>query len=93
MEYEDIKKWLDALVDNLNQRKELVCFSNSIRTHNPGNDIFIKDIFIVADIMGMELKERAMEDSDVFNWEYSFNYRDVKFMDYLRERKNNDAGN
>lgn len=93
MEYTDIKKWLDALVDNLNQRKELVCFNNSIRTHEPVNDIFIKDIFIVADIMEIELKEQAIENSEVFNWEYSFNYRGVNFMDYLCERKSNDAGN
>ena len=89
MEYADIKKWLDALVDNLNQRKELICFSNSIKTHKPDDSIFIEDIFVVADIMGIELNERNVGEGDRFNWEYSFNYRGVKFMDLLCERKSN----
>lgn len=89
MEYENVKEWLDALVDNLEQRNTLTRFNNSIRTHKPDDYIPIEDIFLVADIMGIELKERNVENSDQFNWEYSFEYRGIKFMDYLCERKSN----
>ena len=94
MDYVQMKQWLDALVDNLEEQGRLVDFNNRIRTHLPDKSIFLYGVDEVADIMGIELQEREFEkDPDCkFAYEYFFIYRGIKFKDYVYERIERFAG-
>lgn len=94
MDYVQMKQWLDALVDNLEEKGRLVDFNNRIRTHMPDKTIFLNGIDEVADIMGIELQERKLSEDleNRFKYEYSFMYRGIKFKDYVCERMESFAG-
>lgn len=94
MNYVQMKQWLDALVDNLEEQGRLVDFNNRIRTHVPDKAIFLIGIDEVADIMGIELQERRLSEDlkSRFKYEYSFMYRGVRFRDYFYERIERFAG-
>ena len=85
MKYEKIKEWLDKLVDNNVEAKQLEEFNNQISTIFADDYIHIyKGIQIIADVMGIELKERKRE-CKVFPYEYFFEYRGIEFVQIRKE--------
>lgn len=86
MEYPEIKEWLDKLVDNNQQRNELVTFSNQIRTLHPDEYIFIfTGIELIAEAMGIKLTE-SVDKNRKFIYTYSFYYRGMRFIQFGNER-------
>ena len=88
MDYVQMKQWLDALVDNLEEKERLVHYNRRISTHMPDKYMFLYGVEEVADIMGIELQESELSESSYCDrkYEYFFMYRDVKFMNYFSER-------
>lgn len=83
MEYEQVKEWLDKLVDNINQQFTLQNFNNQIRTYTPDKYIFIHEgIDIIADVIGVELSENVTEGT----YRYSLIYRGIEFLQTEKER-------
>lgn len=86
MEREEIKAWLDKLVDNNQQRKELVTFNNQIRVFHPDTCIFVSSgIELIAKIMGIELVETYDENRE-YCYQYGFSYRGTMFRQMEQER-------
>ena len=94
MDYIQMKQWLDALVDNLEEKERLMHYNSRISTHKPDRNMFLHGVEEAADIMGIELQERELSQSSYCNckYEYSFIYRDVIFMNYFHERIEKFAG-
>ncbi len=94
MDYIQMKQWLDALVDNLEEQERLVYYNSRISTYEPDRAMFLHGVEEAADIMGIELRERELPENPQFSckFEYSFIYRDVKFMNYFDERIERFAG-
>lgn len=91
MEYEAVKEWLDALVENLEKEKALREFNDSISAAgNMTNDfIMYAGMDIVADVMGLEVSESKLPDSPDFTNQYKkeFTYRGVRFMSFSKKNK------
>lgn len=86
MEFTDAREWLDALVDNLEQRKNLTYFNNQIRTTGGTGDIQIyTGIDILADLLGIELEEEIFKGMEYPYCCYFF-YRNIKIFQLSRER-------
>lgn len=88
MDYENIKTWLDTLIDHLPQEQALRHFNNQIYLTSPDTDIYFRQgIDLVADIMGLELRERDISDMKIKpNYVYSFAYRGTKFLQLEEKR-------
>lgn len=86
MEYENIKDWLDKLVDNRNEAIALTVHNTSILTTTCDSERIhlYKGIDIVADVMGLPLEEKYFNDECPYM--YTFRYRDVMFVQ-LSEKK------
>ncbi len=81
MEFADVKDWLDALIEDLKNRKAHIIFNNQIRTVSPMEKIQIYEgINVVADMIGAELGCLS-EYSDEYPYYYWFYYRGVKFFE------------
>ena len=86
MEYAEVKEWLDKLVANIIETESLYNFNEQIRVCRPGLTIHMfTGIDIVADVMGLELREDYEEDKD-FPYRYSFEYKGNKFIQIEEER-------
>ena len=94
MDYENIKTWLDTLIDHLHQEQALEQFNNQIYLTSPDTDIYFRQgIDLVADIMGLELRERDISDMKIKpNYVYSFTYRDTKFLQLGEKRLETGTG-
>ena len=92
MKYTDVKEWMDALIENMEERKNLTCFNNQIRTTSESGDIQIyTGIDILADLLGIELKEESLEDIE-YPYLYYFFYRGKKICQIKKERMIAGAG-
>lgn len=80
MEYENIKDWLDKLVDNRNEAIALTVHNASIWTTTCDSERIqlYKGIDIVAGFMGLQLEEKYINDE--YPHMYTFRYRDVEFV-------------
>ena len=87
MEYAEVKAWMDALVDNFNERKQLCNLSSSICTFEPDNHVFINGIGELADIMGIPLKEEYRGEEYLFKYNYSFEYKGLIFTNSFEEKQ------
>ena len=88
MEYEVVKKWLDGLAEDFEASTKKRVLSPSISASiNNGMWVGIDDgIDIIANIMGLKLKERLVS-TDLRVWfVYSFYHNGVKFVSYEKER-------
>lgn len=85
MEYAEVKEWLDRLVQNYNELKELKEFNTSVSICTASYVQIFKGIDIIADIMGFHLSEKDYETSE-FRYEYSFMYEGIKFLELCEER-------
>lgn len=88
MEYEVVKKWLDELVADFKASTQKRILSPSIYASiNGGMWVLIYDgIDIIADVMGLKLKEELMT-TDLRVWfVYYFHYNGVKFVQYGSKR-------
>lgn len=91
MEYEKVKEWLDKLIKNLKEAQENEHFNNQIIAIGPGEKIQIfRGIEIIADVMGVELKETRI--CSIYPFEYSFVYGGVEFHQLSGERLGKYAG-
>lgn len=87
MEYEKIKAWLDALIENMEQAQCLRDFNNQLRTINTKErhiQLF-KGIEIAADVMGIPLNEKKVE-LEYGRYRYSFVYNNTTFTQLTDER-------
>ena len=86
MEYEKIKEWLDALVENNLEYKRIHAFNSDIETCMAVREYIqlYQNIEMVADCMGLPLKETKHRSGPGYS--YSFVYRDIEFVEYSEER-------
>lgn len=82
MEYDEIKEWLDSIIDTIERQRELVIFNSEIETHKPDNYYFIyRGIEIIADQMGIPLEHHERDD-EKWRHKYSFIYRGIEFLQF-----------
>lgn len=92
MEVDQVKEWLDKLIENKNELTEIKKFNSQIFACGPLDAIpLFKGIEIVADLIGAELIESLRDDS-IFPYMYEFFYNNVKFVSFSRERLGAYAG-
>lgn len=92
MEYEKIKEWLDEHIKHLNNARRINDFNNQISANVTYDNVLIfKGIDIVADVMGLNLKESIHEDLTL-QYEYSFTYNGITFVQYSQKRLEKYAG-
>lgn len=87
MEYADVKAWMDSLVENFNEREQLCELNNSISTFKPDNHVFVNGIDVLADIMGIPLKEKYLGEDFSYPYTYSFEYRGLIFTKSFDEKQ------
>lgn len=86
MEYTEIKEWLDKLVANVKEANSLCEFNEQIFTCHQTRQVHLfTGIDIVADVMGLELKEVGRCDEQ-YRYKYFFMYKGIKFMQIEEER-------
>lgn len=87
MGYEEIKQWLDNIVD-------AICRLNSLRRYNSDisggakEDSYLisKGIDVVADVMGLYLRYEDVKESALgFTKWRRFSYKGITFYDYVKE--------
>lgn len=77
MEYTEVKEWLDKLIEANKEIKSMKSslgwFSSDIRAiiHYDPCILIYKGIEIIADVMGLELKQEVRETSVQLSFEYS----------------------
>lgn len=80
MEFSEVKDWLDAHVDIIEQEKQLMHLNSSVRSLHPMELIFLDTgIEIIADIMGLELECTVNEDRN-YPYRYAIVYRNIEFV-------------
>ena len=87
MKYKKIKEWLESLIKVYHKTKATAEFDAQICICEPfssGIHIY-KGIEMVADVMGLALKEIKRDDAYI-PYEYSFIYKGVKFFQITEER-------
>lgn len=91
MEYEVVKKWLDELVKaNREANKENVLTSSIRAVAAVDTSVLVfSGIDIVADVMGLELKEEPITSDSDFRYLYTFRYDGMRFVQYNRRRLTN----
>lgn len=91
MEYEVVKKWLDELVKaNREANKENVLTSSIRAVAAVDTSVLVfSGIDIVADVIGLELKEEAIIGDSDFHYSYTFRYDGMRFVQYSRRRLTN----
>lgn len=88
MEYEVVKKWLDELVKaNREANKENVLTSSIRAVAAVDTSVLVfSGIDIVADVMGLELKEEPITGDSDFRYSYTFKYDGMRFVQYSSRR-------
>ena len=88
MEYEVVKKWLDELVKaNREANKENVLTSSIRAVAAVDTSVLVfSGIDIVADVMGLELKEEPITGDSGFRYLYTFRYDGMRFAQYSSRR-------
>ena len=88
MQEEQIREWLDDVIDNMKDREALSEFSNQISICNPVNWVHLsKGIEIAADLLGVPLKKELHGKG--YKYKLSFTYKGVEVMQLVGEE---DAG-
>lgn len=89
---EDVKEWVDALIDNMEERKNLTSFNTQIQAAGVTGDIQIyKGIDVLADLFGVALEEEIYKGMEYPYCCYFF-YRNIKIFQLSRERMITGAG-
>ena len=88
MEYEVVKKWLDELVKANRDANKENALTSSIRAVAAVDTtvMVFSGIDIVADVMGLELKEEPITGDSDFRYLYTFRYDGMRFVQYSRRR-------
>lgn len=83
MEYEEMKEWLDKLVENERERGKLEFFNSEISTTGAmGTISFMHGIETVADVMGLELHKKALNEDYHHGVAYDFEYGGIRFVQF-----------
>ena len=86
MDFENIKAWLDDIVDTIEHLNNLRALGTSIIGMALVDSYLIHDgIGVVADVMGIPLEEKELKPPSYFKKEYHFYYRGIKFYDFTEE--------
>lgn len=86
MGFADVKEWMDALVDNLEYRRSMDSFNNQVQTISTNNRIHMDSgIDILADMLGVDLKEKVLEDVE-YPYRYHFFYRNIEVFQLSKEK-------
>ena len=90
MEFATVKEWLDMLIKKFKESTHVEPLTKDIIADVNISTIilFYKGLDIVADIMGLELKEKFVQDElpNQSYYRYSFVYDGVEFVTYSEER-------
>lgn len=92
MEYEKVKQWLDALIENMEQTQSLRDFNNQLKTCTESRRYIqlFKGIEIAADVMGLPLMEEEVAKTTTYanypRYRYSFVYNNTTFSQIEKER-------
>lgn len=91
MEYSDVKAWLDELAEDFKRATRNKVLSTDIVACAAAisNRVLVySGIEIIADIMGLGLKEEEINLSDgTTSYKYFFIYSDVEFAHFIDRRK------
>lgn len=83
MDFENIKAWLDDIVDTIEHLNGLMTLNTSIIGASQVDSYLIsKGIGVVADVMGIPLEEEELENTLYFTKKLCFCYRGIEFYDY-----------
>lgn len=87
MEYEQVKEYLDDIVRDYKNAIRPRYLTNQIQSKVSieKNILVRKGLEIMADIMGLEIQEKEIEDWRL-KYAYTFVYDGVKFVSYEEER-------
>lgn len=86
MDFENIKAWLDDIVDTIERLNGLMTLNTSIIGASHVDSYLIsKGIDVVADVMGIPVEEKELENPSYFTKERRFCYRGIEFYDYTVE--------
>ena len=86
MDFENIKAWLDDIVDTIEHLNSLRTLGTSIIGEASVDSYLIhKGIDVVADVMGIPVEEKELKNPSYFKKEYHFYYRGIKFYDFTKE--------
>lgn len=92
MEFTDAREWLDALIANAEERRNLTYFNNQIRAMSePGYIQIYTGLDILSDLLGVELEEEILKGSE-YPYCYYFIYRGIKICQVTRGRMITGAG-
>lgn len=88
MDYADVKEWLDILVDRYKKATEAMYLVPRIKARASCDTsvMIYEGIDIVADIMGVELKEEEFKSELGHKYYYHFFYEGVEFISFAKER-------
>lgn len=82
MEYYEVRKWLDDIVETIERQKQLMQLNSSIKTHNPHDYYWISTgIDIIADVMVIKLDCTVDEDTSN-HYHYTLLYRNIEFTQW-----------
>ncbi len=86
-ENEEIQRWLDALIANMDERYALRCYSgkiSTVATFDRSIQLY-EGIETVAGAMGIPLSEKEVE-SESRGYHYEFTYRGTKFVQWSKKK-------
>lgn len=90
MEFETVKEWLDRQIKKFKESTGTDYLTQDIYAdvNTSTNILFYKGLDIVADVMGLEIKEKFVQNEtpDTSYFKYSFIYEGVEFVTYPEER-------
>ena len=88
MEYAQVKEFLDMCVRDYCLATRDHSLTNHIRLSVAiESEILVNEgMEIIADIMGLEIREEKMPEESVFKYGYTFVYDGIKFVTYEKER-------
>lgn len=79
---DEMKQWLDKLVDDIEIMRNHVTFSNEIRTFEPDNYVLMYGAIEAAEIMGIPYEVIT---KDGKKYKMRFTYRDIDFISFFDE--------
>lgn len=86
MYFENIKAWLNEIVDTIEHLNDIRNLNTSVLgCGNEDSYLIHKGIDIVADAMRIPIKEKKYENPYYFSTVYYFYYRGIKFYDCTGE--------
>lgn len=87
-----VKAWLDAIVNNLEESRNLEYFNSRLKANFSSNSVIIEGIETIADLLQVDVKEEIHSEEYEIRYWYFFFYRGVKFLEMSRERMERFAG-